>query len=147
MKFGAIPLDEAEGAILAHSVKLDRLALKKGRRLSTADVAALRAAGAKSVIAAKLEPGDVAVDQAAPARGLAVAGPHLRVDKPFTGRVNLHAEQAGVVVVDRARIDRLNCWSTRRSRSAPCRRSRSVPPGQMVATIKIIPFARARRLR
>ena len=48
MKFGAIPLDEAEGAILAHSVKLDRLALKKGRRLSTADVAALRAAGARA---------------------------------------------------------------------------------------------------
>ena len=108
MKFGAIPLDEAEGAILAHSVKLDRLALKKGRRLSTADVAALRAAGAKSVIAAKLEPGDVEEDEAARRVAVAVAGPHLRVDKPFTGRVNLHAEQAGVVVVDRARIDRLN---------------------------------------
>ena len=51
MKFGAIHLDHAEGAILAHSVKLDRLALKKGRRLSGDDLAALRAAGARTVIA------------------------------------------------------------------------------------------------
>ena len=140
MKFGAIPLDEAEGAILAHSVKLDRLALKKGRRLSTADVAALRAAGAKSVIAAKLEPGDVEEDEAARRVAAAVAGPHLRVDKPFTGRVNLHAEQAGVVVVDRARIDRLNLVDEAVTLGTlPA--FASVRPGQMVATIKIIPFA------
>ena len=139
MKFGAIPLDEAEGAILAHSVKLDRLALKKGRRLSTDDVA-LRAAGAKTVIAAKLEPGDVEEDEAARRVAEAVAGPHLRVDKPFTGRVNLHAEQAGVVVVDRARIDRLNLVDEAVTLGTlPA--FASVRPGQMVATIKIIPFA------
>ena len=108
MKFGAIPLESAEGAILAHSVKLDRLALKKGRRLSAEDVLALRAAGARTVIAAKLERGDVEEDEAARLVAEAVAGPTLRVDKPFTGRVNLHAEQACVVVVEHARIDRLN---------------------------------------
>src|ERR687891_2563670 len=108
MKFGAIPLEQAEGAILAHSVKLDRLALKKGRRLSADDLEALRAAGAESVIAAKLEPDDVEEDEAARLVANAVAGPNLRVDKPFTGRVNLHAEQAGGVVVDRARHDPLH---------------------------------------
>jgi molybdenum cofactor cytidylyltransferase len=140
MKFGAIPLVEAEGAILAHSVKLDRLALKKGRRLSAEDVSALRAAGAKTVIAAKLEPGDIEEDEAARRVAAAVAGPHLRVDKPFTGRVNLHAKQAGVVVVDRARIDRLNLVDEAVTLGTlPA--FASVRPGQMVATVKIIPFA------
>jgi molybdenum cofactor cytidylyltransferase len=140
MKFGAIPLDGAEGAILAHSVKLDRLALKKGRRLSAEDVSALRAAGAESVIAAKLEPGDVEEDEAARRVATAVAGPLLRVDKPFTGRVNLHAEQAGVVVVDRGRIDRLNLVDEAVTLGTlPA--FASVRPGQMVATVKIIPFA------
>ena len=143
MKFGAIPLDEAEGAILAHSVKLDRLALKKGRRLSADDLAALRAAGAKTVVAAKLEPADVEEDEAARLVAAAVAGPNLRVDKPFTGRVNLHAERAGVLVVDRERIDRLNLVDEAVTLGTlPA--FASVQPGQMVATIKIIPFAAPR---
>ena len=143
MKFGAIPLDEAEGAILAHSVKLDRLALKKGRRLSCEDLATLRAAGAKTVIAAKLEPGDVEEDEAARLVAEAVAGPNLRVDKPFTGRVNLHAERAGVVVVDRERIDRLNLVDEAVTLGTlPA--FASVRAGQMVATIQILPFAAPR---
>ncbi len=140
MKFGAIPLDEAEGAILAHSIKLDRVALKKGRRLSADDLAALRAAGAKHVTAAKLEPDDIEEDEAARLVAAAVAGANLQIDKPFTGRVNLHAEQAGVVVVDRARIDRLNLVDEAVTLGTlPA--FASVQPGQMVATIKIIPFA------
>ena len=140
MKFGAIPLDEAEGAILAHSVKLDRLALKKGRRLSRDDLAALRAAGAETVVAAKLEGGDVEEDEAARLVADAVAGANLRVGRPFTGRVNLHAEQAGVVVVDRARIDRLNLVDESITvGTLPA--FASVDAGQMVATVKIIPFA------
>jgi molybdenum cofactor cytidylyltransferase len=143
MKFGAISLDQAEGAILAHSVKLDRLALKKGRRLSADDVAALRAAGAASVIAAKLEPDDVEENEAARLVAQAVAGANLRIDKPFTGRVNLHAEQAGVVLVDRARIDRLNLVDEAVTLGTlPA--FAGVQPGQMVATIKIIPFAAPR---
>ncbi|HYZ25993.1 MAG TPA: hypothetical protein VE597_03740, partial [Geminicoccaceae bacterium] len=143
MKFGALALDEAEGAILAHSVKLEGLALKKGRRLSGDDLAALRAAGATTVIAAKLEPDDVAEDEAARLVAAAVAGANLRVDKPFTGRVNLYAERAGVVVVDRARIDRLNLVDEAVTfGTLPA--YASVQPGQMVATIKIIPFAAPR---
>jgi molybdenum cofactor cytidylyltransferase len=143
MKFGAIPLDDAGGAILAHSVKLDRLVLKKGRRLSADDLVALRAVGAKHVTAAKLEPDDVEEDEAARLVAAAAAGPNLQIDKPFTGRVNVHAERAGVIVVDRARIDRLNLVDEAVTLGTlPA--FASVQPGQMVATIKIIPFAAPR---
>jgi molybdenum cofactor cytidylyltransferase len=143
MKFGDLPLAEAEGAILAHSVRLDGLAWKKGRRLVADDIAALRAAGVRSVIAARLDPVDVHEDEAARLVAAAAAGEHLRVDKPFTGRVNLFAEQAGLVVLDRARIDRLNLVDEAVT-IATLAEFEPVQPRQMVATVKIIPFGVAR---
>ena len=46
MKFGPVPLDEAEGAILAHSVQAGERKLRKGKTLNADDIAALRAGGA-----------------------------------------------------------------------------------------------------
>ncbi len=140
MKFGDLPLAEAEGAILAHSVKLEKIVFRKGRRLSADDLAALAAAGVGSVTAARLGPEDVHEDQAARLVAEAAAGAHLKVDKPFTGRVNLFAEQAGLLVLDRARIDRLNLIDEAVT-IATLAAFEPVEPKQMVATIKIIPFA------
>ena len=57
MIFGETPLEEAEGAILAHALKLGPVSFKKGRVLSVDDVAALRKAGVDTVVAARLERG------------------------------------------------------------------------------------------
>ena len=72
MKFGDTPLDDAEGAILVHTLRRGKLVLKKGRVVTAADIAALRASGVTSVVAAKLEPTDVGEDAAA--RRIAQAG-------------------------------------------------------------------------
>jgi molybdenum cofactor cytidylyltransferase len=40
VKFGDTPLDKAEGAVLAHGVRAGKAIYKKGRVLSTSDVAA-----------------------------------------------------------------------------------------------------------
>jgi molybdenum cofactor cytidylyltransferase len=145
MRFGDLPLGEAEGAILAHSVRAGKLAFKKGRRLSRDDLGALEAEGLRSVIAARLDPGDVHEDEAARLIAEVVAGAGLRVDKPFTGRVNLFAEAAGVVRLDAARIDRLNRIDEAIT-IATLPAFAPVEPRQMVATIKIIPFGVARPL-
>src|SRR6185437_2408778 len=79
MIFAEMALAEAEGALLAHSVKLKGGAFKKGRRLSAADIAALAEAGHSSVMAVRLEPDDVPEDEAARAVAEAVAGDHLTV--------------------------------------------------------------------
>ncbi len=65
MKFGEVAVAEAEGAILAHSLRLGTTALKKARLLSAADVEAIAAAGLTRIVVARLEPGDVAEDEAA----------------------------------------------------------------------------------
>ena len=62
MKFSRVPLDDAEGTLLAHSLHFKSGRLKKGHKLSAAEVAALRAAGYGEVMAATLEPGEVGED-------------------------------------------------------------------------------------
>ena len=59
MKFDRVPLDVAEGAILAHRVQVPGTVLKKGRVLTAEDVTALRAAKLEAVTAARLEEHDV----------------------------------------------------------------------------------------
>jgi molybdenum cofactor cytidylyltransferase len=65
MIFGPTPLAEARGAVLAHTVRLDRRVLKKGTVLEAADIVALQEDGHASVVAARLESGDVPENEAA----------------------------------------------------------------------------------
>src|SRR5262245_9871883 len=108
MKFGAVPVGEASGAIAVHSIRQGGLVLKKGTLIGKAEVAALKAAGIAEIVVARLEPGDVSEDAAAAEIAAALVGPGVRVDRAFTGRANLFAEAAGVLVVDKDAIDRLN---------------------------------------
>src|ERR1051326_9379377 len=108
MKFGEIPVAEAEGAILAHSLKLGATVLKKGRVLARADLDAIAEAGLAHIVVARLEPGDLREDEAAGRIAPAAAGPNITVANASTGRANLFAEARGLLVFDRDRLDRLN---------------------------------------
>ncbi len=139
MRFGAVPVAEAEGAILAHSVKLGTAALKKGRVLSRADVELIAASGMPEVTVARLDFDDIGEDEAAERVAAAAAGPGVSVAKPFTGRANLFAEARGLLVLDPERIDRLNLVDEAITLGT-LPPFAVVEPGQMVATVKIIPF-------
>lgn len=140
MKFGRVPLGAAEGAIAAHSIRSNGLVVKKGTRLGAADIAALAAAGVGHVVVANLEPDDVHEDAAAAALAARIAGPQVRVDVPFTGRSNLFAQADGVVAVDRAGVDAFNALDEALT-LATLPDLKPVKAGDMVATVKIIPFA------
>jgi molybdenum cofactor cytidylyltransferase len=140
MKFGPAPVSRARGAISAHAVRVGDARLKKGQVIGPAEQAALQAAGVESVIVAELEPGDVAEDQAAIRLAQAIGGAHLRLDPPFTGRVNLFAETAGLLRVARPRIDAANRVDDAIT-VATLAEYAPVVEGDMAATVKIIPFA------
>jgi molybdenum cofactor cytidylyltransferase len=140
MKFGPVAPAEALGAIAVHSIRKGGLVLKKGTRIGEAEAAALQAAGIEEIVVARIEPGDVAEDEAAADIAAAVAGEGVRVDRAFTGRANLFAEAAGVLLVDRAAIDHLNCVDPAIT-LATLPAFASVVAGKMIATVKIIPFA------
>jgi molybdenum cofactor cytidylyltransferase len=139
MKFGEIPVADAAGAILAHSVKLAGRALRKGRVLSAEDVAALAEAGLTTIIAARLAADELGEDEAAASLAHAVAGANVSVANAFTGRANLFAETRGLCVFDHARIDEFNLVDEAAT-LATLAPYALVEKKQMVATIKIVPF-------
>ena len=144
MKFGPVPVGEAAGAVLAHSVKTGAGRLRKGVRLRAGDLVALRSDGIETVIVARLEPGDLDENTAAARLAGALvpdpAAARLNVTEPFTGRVNLIADGPGVVDLDVTALEAFN-------RVHPMITCATVPPwqqmtpGGMVATIKIISYA------
>ncbi len=140
MKFGAVPIEEARGATAVHSIRQGALVLKKGTLITDKEVAALKSAGVKEIVVARLEPGDVSEDQAAADIASAVAGEGVHADRAFTGRTNLFAETAGVLVVDREAIDALNTIDEAVT-LATLSKYKPVVEGEMIATVKIIPFA------
>lgn len=140
MKFEQIAACDAAGTIAAHAVRRDGLTIKKGEAIGAPEVAALLAAGVHEVIVARLEPGDIGEDAAARQLAGRVCGAHLSVDRAFTGRANLFAQAAGVLCVDVAAVDRINDIDEAVT-FATLPPFRAVVAGEMVATVKIIPFA------
>ena len=140
MQFAFIPVAEAEGAILAHGVRAGDKRFKKGRVLSGADLADIARAGIATVAVARLETGDVGEDEAAGRIAARTGGPGVRIGAAFTGRVNLYALSDGVAAVETARVDALNGIDEAVTLATVPPFSR-VARDQMVATVKIIPFA------
>ena len=140
MRFGRVNVADAAGTVLAHSMRVGGRTFRKGRVLSTADVEALTREGCDAVVGARIDPGDATEDEAAHAAAQALAGGGVRVGAPFTGRCNVFAAGDGLFLVRAPDIDRFNAVDealTVATLSAP----RAVREGEMLATIKVIPFA------
>jgi len=144
MQFGLYPIDDAVGAILGHAVRAGTALFRKGRRLSADDIAALQAAGAREVVVARLGPDDVVEDEAAAQIAAACAGNDVRIGAAFTGRANLYAEADGLAIVDARRVSSVNLVDEAITVATVAPFAR-VAARQMLATIKIIPFAASRK--
>lgn len=142
MKFGPLPLAEAEGKILAHNLlgPDGRKMFGKGHILSASDLQALTLANCATVIVAAPDPTDLGENEAARRVGLAVAGPSVRVTAPGVGRANLIAEVEGPLCVNVPLLDRLNNIDEGIT-IATLREHTLVHPGHLLALVKIIPFA------
>ncbi|MGB6540946.1 MAG: molybdopterin-binding protein, partial [Xanthobacteraceae bacterium] len=146
MKFGAVAPKDAIGATAVHTIRRGTLVLKKGTLVGAVEAAALDAAGIAEIVVARLEPGDVSEDVAAAEIATAIAGESVHVDRAFTGRANLFARSAGILVVDRDPIDQLNRVDEAIT-VATLSAYKPVVAGEMIATVKIIPFAVAAAAR
>lgn len=143
MVFDYFEVDQAEGVLLAHTVRLPGKTLKKGTVLTAADLADLKRNGMERVSGARLETGDVDEDQAARELAGLLAGPGVVVGAPVAGRCYLYARSAGLARIDRQAIDAINLRNTGISvatlpENAECLQQ------QAVASVKVIPFAISR---
>lgn len=140
MKFGPVPVAEAAGSLLAHGLKRGELVYRKGRVLSAQDVAALQGEGVHEVIVAQLQADDVHEDEAARQLAAALCGAGARCSEATTGRANVLALAPGLAQVDAARIDAINAVHESLT-VATLPPFEPVAAGQMLATIKVIPYA------
>ena len=144
MRFGPVALKDAGGAILAHSLQGASRKIAKGTELSAEDLADLAGAGHTELTVARLEPGDMHEDAAAQALANALvpdaAGQGIRVSGAGTGRVNLYAAQAGLVRLDRARLEAFNAADPMITIATVPDFHRADANG-MIATIKVISYA------
>ena len=140
MKFGPIPIEAAEGAVLAHATTAGERRFRKAHRLNAEDVSILKSAGILQVVAAVLAPGDLGEDAAAQSIAEAMTFSGIEAKPAATGRVNLHAQTAGIFTVNAEMIDAINAVDPAIT-IATLAQHAPVEKGGMVATVKIIPFA------
>src|SRR5256885_5869986 len=146
MEFGPASPAAAIGGVTVHTLRQGSLVLRKGTTIGPAEVEALRRAGVKDIVVVRLEQGDVSEDVAAASIAQSVAGEGIHVERAFTGRANLFAAKAGVLVVDRTKVDRINGVDEAIT-FATLAAYKPVAEGEMVATVKLIPFGVEARLR
>jgi molybdenum cofactor cytidylyltransferase len=141
MKFGPVPLEEATGKLLGHNLAGPdgRRLLRKGRTLTPEDVEALRRMGKLSVYAAELEDGDVLENEAALRIAAGLVGDGLRLSPPAGGRVNLLATRLGVLYVQAQALRQANACEGITLATLPMHAV--ARPKQIVATVKVIPYA------
>jgi len=141
-------ISDTLGAILLHNVADadGRRSLKKGTRLTDEHLAQLAGMGRATVEVAVLGADDAHEDEAAQALAEAMQTEQLSYTRASGGRVNLRAAVDGLLEVDAERLLAINMLpgfavATRRQHTV-------VGPNQEtdnVATLKIVPFAVARR--
>ncbi|MYF87892.1 MAG: NTP transferase domain-containing protein [Rhodospirillaceae bacterium] len=139
MEFGSVPIQEAEGAILAHAVRTAAGRLAKGRRLTKDDLAAIADAGFDRIAVARLDPDDLDENDAAARIAAALASDSLRAGPAANGRCNLYARHAGLALIDAAGVSAAN----RIAESLTLATLPALSPvvrDQLVATVKIITF-------
>lgn len=146
MKFGPASPRQAIGGVTVHTLRQGSLLLKKGTRIGPAEVAALENAGIEEIVVIRLEEGDVSEDEAASSIAQVVAGEGVTVERAFTGRANLFASRPGVLVIDRAAVDRINGVDEAFT-FATLPAFKPVVEGEMIATVKLIPFGVKATLR
>lgn len=142
MKFGPVPLEAARGHILAHKL-LDAQGHKllgKGHHLTDDDVGLLKKHGFDELTVAVLAATDLHEDEAARRVGVALAGDNITVKAPGVGRANLIAAAAGPLRLNVPALERLNNTDEGIT-IATLREHTLVRPGDLVALVKIIPFA------
>lgn len=140
MIFAEVPLSEALGGLAAHSIRMGDLVIKKGVILTSQHLKGLAALDIAHVTIARLESDDIDENQAASQLADVLLGDHVMAHGPATGRANLFATCDGVLRVDAARIDAMNMVDEAVT-VATLPNWRVVQRGEMIATVKIIPFA------
>ncbi len=140
MKFELVSIDKASGGVLAHSHTRVNRKFRKGYKLTDDDISVFESSDLTHVYIARIEKDDIEENEAAAEVARHIAGKYCKIREAFTGRCNLYSTERGIIKIDQRQIDALNMVDpdVTIATIAPWT---SVRAGQILTTIKIIPFA------
>ncbi|MGL5361458.1 MAG: hypothetical protein ACRDBH_01165, partial [Bosea sp. (in: a-proteobacteria)] len=133
MRFGVVPVAQALGGIVAHSIREGEFVLRKGTMVSEAHIAALLDHGIAEIVVARMDANDLCENDAAGRLAHALAGQNVTVEPPATGRANLFSQVNGLLAIERNRIDAINAIDEAIT-VATLEPLKRVVPGEMIAT-------------
>jgi molybdenum cofactor cytidylyltransferase len=142
MKFLRVPIAEAVGEVIAHNFfdARGRRVASKGEVLTAEIAGSLAALGREFVYVARLAAEDLGENEAAQRVAAEVKGPGIFTPRAATGRANLKATAGGLLRLKVKAIDALNEIDDGITIMTLPNHS-PVASAQLVATVKIIPFA------
>ncbi|MCK0070979.1 NTP transferase domain-containing protein [Kordiimonas laminariae] len=139
MQFKDIATKKALGWHLAHSLKVGEKRIPKGHLIDQNTLDIIISAGISSLWAYQFEAGDIKEDEAARTVAAAISGKHTYTERPTKGRANIFAESDGLLQVGQT-IEALNTVNKDFGVATLPTLSR-VKQGQLIATVKTIPYA------
>lgn len=139
MKLRQLSPHEAVGHLAVHSLKTPAGKIGKGQVITAADAETLVRAGIENLSCAVADPGDVDENAAAEQLAKALGRAGVIPGQAFTGRINFTAEDIGIVRYNRENLKRVNAVDEGIT-LALVQHNQLLAPGDMIATLKIIPF-------
>ena len=146
MIFKKVKVEDAPGAILAHKKIGKDWSIKKGQILTKDNCAKLELIGIKEVFVAILDKEDIHEDEASSWLASEIMGNAVEVTVPFTGRCNIISKTNGILLINEEIVNKLNHVDEVMTIATLPHRS-SIKKGQIIATIKVIPFAISNKVK
>jgi molybdenum cofactor cytidylyltransferase len=139
MKFETRKIDDCIGWHLAHSVTVGTKRIKKASIVSVEDVISMHKHNMTELQVFKLDEKDVAEDKAAATLAIHFTGENTQTEKSMRGRCNIIASADGLLNIPDT-LNRANLLDEAITiATLPDRQQ--VKKGQLIATVKIIPYA------
>ena len=140
MKFKRSKIRDSLGCILAHSIKTKNGKLKKGQIISKIDIKELLDLNIENILVGQLDKDEVTENKAANIIANSIISKNIYKKQAFTGRCNLYSKENGVLEIPEQIINKIN-FINESITIATLPMWSLVKSNQMIATIKIIPFA------
>lgn len=144
MKIQIMETEKSVGQLICHDItKIEKgvfkgAIFKRGHRISTEDIETLLSLGKNHIYTLELEKGDLHEDEAGKRLAKALAGTGLLIGEPSEGRLDLAAKHNGLLQIDVARLQRINCVPD--VVVATLHRGTPLTKGETVAGAKVIPL-------
>lgn len=129
----------AEGLILANDIELAKTTIKKGQKLTSSNVSALRSAGIETISCYKADKNDIDAKTAIGMITAAVAGTNTAYMLNDEGYCHIFAETNGIINIDEIRISRFNN-SHQDIFINTIKKDEIVKKNDLLAVVRIIPY-------